>query len=239
MQAIYEPKGKAREYCERAANLYRGCGHRCAYCYAPGVLHMKRAEFERAHPRDGIIKALERDAPKHKGREVLLCFTTDPYGPDCGEHDLANRAIVILQKAGCRVNILTKGGNRSTAGVALLRPGLDKYGATLTFASPEKSAQWEPRAAPPAQRIRMLEIAKHLGLETWASIEPVIEPDESLAIMRLASPYVDTFKIGRWNHDHRANAIDWPQFAKRAVDLCELRDVNYMLKQDLAKELRK
>lgn len=27
MRVIYEPEGKAREYCGLAANLYRGCKH--------------------------------------------------------------------------------------------------------------------------------------------------------------------------------------------------------------------
>ena len=36
MNAIYEPKGAAREYAELACNLYTGCNHGCLYCYAPG-----------------------------------------------------------------------------------------------------------------------------------------------------------------------------------------------------------
>jgi hypothetical protein len=42
---IYESRGRAREYCELAANLYRGCGHGCEYCYAPAAIHMARDEF--------------------------------------------------------------------------------------------------------------------------------------------------------------------------------------------------
>lgn len=31
---IYEPRGAAREYAELALNVYEGCTHQCAYCYA-------------------------------------------------------------------------------------------------------------------------------------------------------------------------------------------------------------
>ncbi|GAJ10528.1 unnamed protein product, partial [marine sediment metagenome] len=31
MKAIYETRGRAREYCGLAINLYTGCEHRCVY----------------------------------------------------------------------------------------------------------------------------------------------------------------------------------------------------------------
>lgn len=39
---IYAPKGQAGEYAPLAANPYRGCGHKCAYCYVPLVTKTKR-----------------------------------------------------------------------------------------------------------------------------------------------------------------------------------------------------
>lgn len=32
---IYAPKGEALEYSALAANPYRGCGHKCAFCFVP------------------------------------------------------------------------------------------------------------------------------------------------------------------------------------------------------------
>ena len=43
---VYAPKGQAGEYAPLATNPYRGCGHKCAYCYVPNVLRMDRKEFD-------------------------------------------------------------------------------------------------------------------------------------------------------------------------------------------------
>lgn len=85
MSIIYEPKGRAKEYCELAANLYRGCGHGCRYCYAPDATRADREKFYREpQPRKSVIEKLRKDAFTISGiekRPVLLCFTCDPYQP--------------------------------------------------------------------------------------------------------------------------------------------------------------
>ena len=80
---IYEPRGKAREYSQLAANLYRGCGHRCVYCYAPDSTHATKKDFHIPKPRENVLEKLILDS-KELQRErstalVLLCFTCDPY----------------------------------------------------------------------------------------------------------------------------------------------------------------
>jgi len=237
MTAIYEPKGKAREYAERAVNLYRGCSMQCKYCYSPGVLRMTREQFTHCEPRPGILDAIRKEAPKHAGREVLLCFACDPY-PAGQPPQLADDAIVALQEGGCRVDVLTKAGLGSSSALSLLRPGVDSYGATLTFDNDADSELWEPGAGKPACRTGMLSLAKARGIRTWASLEPVIDPVQSLALIRHVAGIADVVKIGKWNHDARANAIDWHAFARRAVDLCKSLGQKYVLKADLAGCLR-
>jgi len=232
MQSIYEPKGRALEYCERAVNLYRGCSHGCRYCYAPNALHMHREEFSSVVSRPGVIYSLRAEAPKHAGREVLMCFTTDPYSP--GSDGTTREAIGVLQSSGCRVVILTKGGQRSVADFDLLRPGVDKYGSTLTFSRNQDSIEWEPGASLPEERIAALKEAKRRGIVTWASFEPVIDPEQTLELIAAVAGVVDLCKIGRWNHDVRSKAIDWESFTRRAVEQCRKQGTNYKLKADIA-----
>ncbi len=176
---IYEPKGRANEYCKLTVNLYRGCGHDCVYCYAPSALRMDRAKFSKAAPRVNILKKLEKDAWFAAAAgvfgNVLLCFTCDPYQPINAYHQLTRQAISILHANGFYVTILTKGGHRAEQDFDLYIPG-DQFAITLTFLDEEKSRQWEPSAALPCDRMDTLQKAYDLGIETWVSLEPVIEP---------------------------------------------------------------
>lgn len=242
---IYTPSGRAGEYSNHgyAANLYTGCTHDCKYCYVPSVLHMDREAF---HSETAAVPfVLERLAAdmKRVGRlpePIFLCFTCDPYsgtGPFTDPCSITRDAIDIIVNSGNRVNILTKGGSRAIKDFGALERSGSMIGATLTFLDDDLSREWEPGAALPGERVHMLRCAHDSGIETWASIEPVIIPEQSLKIMRLSAPFVDIYKIGKWNHDKRANDIDWHKFANDAVALCESLGKKYVLKQDLLKYL--
>src|SRR5215472_3325121 len=43
---IYAPAGQAGEDSALATNPYRGCGHKCGYCYVPRQLRMLREGFD-------------------------------------------------------------------------------------------------------------------------------------------------------------------------------------------------
>lgn len=241
MAMIYEPRGKAREYAPRAANHYSGCAHGCLYCYAPSALRRDRADFH-AHPtwREGAIEQLDKDAAKLQAAgytgSVLFCFTTDPYQPlDCTAK-LTRLGIKTLHAHGLSVEILTKGGRRAERDFDLLTPA-DRFATTLTFLDEADSLNWEPGAALPDDRIAAIERAKSLGLTTWASLEPVIDPVQSLEIIGRTADCIDLFKVGKLNHHPLAATIDWADFARAAVALLEKLGKAYYIKDDLRKYL--
>ena len=86
-------------------------------------------------------------------------------------------------------------------------------------------------------RINTLKKAHGLGISTWASLEPVIDPVQSLEIIRQTHEFVDLFKVGRWNHDKRADLIDWKAFGTQAINLLESLKKPYYIKADLKKYL--
>ena len=233
---IYEPRGRAGEYAPLAVNLYRGCGHGCIYCYAPKTTFVDRQEFMKASPRQGLITKLEKDASQvalngHKGN-VLLCFVTDPYQPIDITYQLTCQTIEILHRNGFGVIILTKGGKRAERDFDLLRPG-DEFATTLTFLDEQKSLQWEPKAALPMERIEVLRKAHELGIKTWVSLEPVIEPAESIEIIRQTHAFVDLFKVGKLNYHPRADEIDWYEFARDCKATLKQYGCQYYIKKDL------
>jgi DNA repair photolyase len=99
------------------------------------------------------------------------------------------------------------------------------------------SREWEPNAALPSDRIYALHAFHERGIQTWVSIEPVLDPAIALEIIRLSAPFVDKFKVGVLNYHPRAKEIDWRKFAQDAKALLESLGKHYLLKQDLARYL--
>lgn len=239
---LYTPSGRAGAYANGgyAVNIFKGCTHGCKYCYVPDFLKMnveqRKAFKEKVVPAPDVLARIAKDL-KRLGKlaePVFLCFTCDPYPVNPLMQIYTRDIIDIILNSDNAVNILTKGGTRAERDFDMLVTAHgNKVGATLTFYDEELSREWEPEAAAPINRVEMLRTAKEAGIMTWASIEPVIIPKESLKIMELALPYVDEFKIGKWNHDKAANAIDWKQFALEAIYLMEKNKKRYMLKDDL------
>ena len=234
MNIIYEPRGKAQEYCKLAANLYRGCGHGCAYCYAVDATFSNREQFhQNPVPRPGVIEKLRADTLGFNAESpVLLSFTSDPYQPIDQEIGLTREAIKVLKQARLKVSILTKGGHRAERDFDLLDYG-DEFGVTLTFTDPAISLEWEPNAALPDERIASLKAAFGKGLKTWVSLEPVIAPEQTLELIRQTFPFVNKFKVGVLNHHPKAREIDWRSFGKRAVELLDGLGCQYYVKKDL------
>ena len=243
---IYEPSGRAREYADLALNLFEGCPHRCAYCYGPQILHCDRETFHtNVGPRKNILSnlayQLDLEEQNFIGKRVLLCFTCDPCAD--GNNVTIRQAIQLLHDHDVGVTILTKAGQRSFWTFDFLGE-LDTYAASLTLLNATDSALWEPKAAPPLERINGLYTAHAKGIETWASFEPVIHPDVTLALLDLVLPYIDGAKAGPLNYAGRLPAhlraklqgnVNWADFAEEFEDRCHIAGVECLLKQDLIK----
>jgi DNA repair photolyase len=234
MSYIYEPKGKAKEYGDYALNLYNGCTHGCKYCYVPAIRRQSPDTFHATATARAIKwPDLMKEVKAHSGKPLFFCFMCDPYQPIDNDLKLTRSAIQLCKNAGVSVVLLTKGGARSVRDFDLLDRG-DHYGATLTFTNHTQSREWEPGAADPEERMDVLRKAHQRGIFTWASLEPVIDPAQSLEIINRCHEFVDLFKVGKWNHDARANAIDWKAFGTEAIRLLEKYGKKYYIKKDLA-----
>jgi DNA repair photolyase len=184
--------------------------------------------------RPGALEQLKKDCAKLKGdnRRVLMSFITDPYQQLDDEIGATREAIKIIKGAGLNVEILTKGGHRAIRDFDLLDAD-DRFATTLTFYWLSDSLRWEPLGAPPVERLEAIQGAKKKGLTTWASMEPVIDPDQTLKLIRQAAPWTDLFKIGKLNHHKHAKTIDWKRFGNDAVELLEKLGAEYYIKNDL------
>lgn len=233
---IYAPQGQASEYAQLASNPYRGCGHKCAYCYVPRVIHMPRADFDAgAFPRPNFLANLEKDAMKYQAagitEQVMLSFTTDVYNP----HNtiLTRPTLEILQAHGLGICVLTKGGSRALRDLDLFRPDRDTFASTLTSLDDAFSLKWERDAALPSDRIATLRKFHDAGIFTWISLEPTLDVDASLQIIRETHEIVDLYKIGRVNYLPMTKTTDWRDYTLRIIELCSSLKVRHYIKKDL------
>ena len=238
MSKIYEPSGRAREYSPLALNLYKGCTHQCQYCYVPRIFGHFNKNYKHEECRSQVDwNELENSAKKMQecNKQILLSFTGDPY---CGvDPDTTSKALEILNKYNHKVAILTKGGNLCLNDLDLYKKFGDriKIGATLTFDNDKDSLEWEPGAATPSERIKVLKKLAEEGIKTWVSFEPVIIPEQSLNLLQMVSDFIDHVKIGKINNYKGIDKqIDWQDFIKKAVKICRETNVPFYIKNDLA-----
>ena len=247
MEVIYRPKGRALEYAPLAVNLYTGCPHGCTYCFAPNALRVDRDDFRLiVRPRKNIIGRLEKDAIRLENHfcddEILLCFACDPYpkGGDTfeGAHPYAHltrSALQILGHYGLQATVLTKGGVRAMRDFDLLKKHDFAFGTTISFRDDTLRQQWEPNAASVQERVEAIIAADAAGIRTWVSLEPVVDPDEAIAAIRLLSIYVDYWKVGKLNHSKEIeDSIDWAKFYVDVTTELNHIGAKYYIKNDLA-----
>ena len=240
MALIYTPRGRAREYSPKALNIYLSCTHGCEYCYAPSCRHQTREQyFAKPYPRKDIAKKLwkelDRESPKE---QVLLSFIGDVYCETHDENRATRECLEALYAHSVPVAILTKCGFRCLNDLVLFEMFGEHImvGTTLTFDNPRDSFAWEPGAANPYERVATLDRLHDCGIRTFASFEPVIDPEQSLNLMKVTAEEgcVDVYKIGKLNNYKGLDRqIDWTDFLVRAVEIMREHGKEFYVKEDL------
>lgn len=239
---IYKPSGKAGEYADYAVNLYNGCSHGCVYCYASMIMHKTKEDFAKVGQRKNLLENLQKDIEylstcPQKVNSIFLCFTCDPYQPIEQEYKFTHQAIELLHQVGISVMILTKAGKLPLRDFDLLT-NKDQFGVTLTLLEDEDSIKWEPNAALPCDRMAALKVAHDHGIKTWVSLEPVINPEATLDLIRLTYNVVDMYKVGILNYHPHTQTINWAKFGHDVIALLESLGKKYYIKKDLQEYIK-
>lgn len=234
---IYAPAGQAGEYAPLAANPYRGCGHGCSYCYVPLVTKQERKEFDAgAMPRKNYLDHLAADAKKYRAvgtrEQIMLSFTTDLYNQV--NRTLTRPSLETLLNHDLSFCVLTKGGTRALEDIDLYRPKRDAFAATLTTLDPNFSMKWERNAALPKDRLWALRAFHTRGIFTWVSLEPTLDVEASLEIVKATHSFVDLFKVGRANYVPTiTKVVDWRDYTLRMIDQLHKVGAKNYIKRDL------
>jgi DNA repair photolyase len=234
---IYASGGQAGEYAPLTVNPYDGCGHRCVYCYVPHARHITREQFDSgAKARENYPALLRKDAAHYQRagitEQCLISFTSDPYHPF--DTSLTRDCLMILRNYGLAFCTLSKGGTRAFRDLDLFRPDRDAYAATLTTLDNALSLKFEQDAPLPADRIAALRAFHDAGIFTWVSLEPVLSPDQSLAVVEATHEFVDLFKAGRANYmGALTKTTDWQGYTLRLIELLNRLGTPHYIKKDL------
>jgi len=231
MRLIYQPKGQAREYCPLSLNLSWQCGHGCRYCY---VQRMKR--FQPRHrllTPEILSDLLPAQAKKNLGPTILLCFTCDPYGPELAP-GLTRRTLEILSREGANATVLTKAGTKAAVDFDVLANAGFWFGSTLCWSRDEDRQHWEPQAANIESRWSAIEKAHELGIRTWISTEPSIDPQQGLDVIKRGIGLVDAFAVGTWNYSAGAKKLDYRQYLDKVLGLAAKNNLRLYIKDSLA-----
>ena len=205
---IYKPKGAAEEYAKWACNLYNGCSNLCEYCYnrhcqAKALLGKGEPTTKRDWTEDKLFEQFKKEINKWKWQiiedgGIHFNFVSDPCLPETYELNLD--CIRYAVKCGVPVQILTKMSEwidtlewQSFLESELFKTNVLRvsFGFTLTGMD-----EMEPGASTNDERINAMQRLYKMGCTTWASIEPVIDVQRSIEMMRKSAIYCDTFKIG-------------------------------------------
>lgn len=232
------------EYGDYTMNHVLGCSHGCHYpCYA--YLQKKRfgdiSSYEDwCEPAivENTLELLEEELPRYKDKIQMLhlCFTTDPFMYQYKKvQDLSLSAIKMINKAGVKCSVLTKG----ILPIELAQFSKDnEYGITLISTNEAFRKRMEPGAAPWKKRLAALRALHDAGCKTWVSIEPFPTPNivkQDLQKLLNEVGFVDRIIFGRMNYNKDVTAFeDCAQFYNNCVNtvigFCNDHSISYHIK---------
>jgi len=248
MSLIYKPKGPALEYSNLACNLYKGCGHKCEYCYAPYFAYQGakkdekkklfdlptvrgKATLSEAKRVKNLLHQLGNEAKRFNGTDrVLMSFTSDPYQPLESTLLLTQQAINVMGKHGVPMTILTK-SSMAMRDFNLFKKYDIEFATTICFIDENIRQKLEPNASPIADRFETLANMRAAGLQTWVSLEPVIDTAEALKVIDSLVGKIDKIKIGtvdkRWDLG-LYNKLNWATFLKDTLNKLHGKQAYYI-----------
>jgi DNA repair photolyase len=255
-KAIYQPKNKAAEYAKYACNFYVNCSNSCSYCYLrKGVLahtmggntpKLKACFKNEQHALEVFEKELKANLPELQKHGLFFSFSTDPML----NHIIndTTEAVMICLRNDIPVNILTKRAE-----------WIDRHGTWAEVFSEKRYFYWfidiliskakkliafgftltghdemETGASTNAERIEAMRKLHDAGFKTWASIEPIIDFESSLRMIKATMGFCDLYKIGL-ESGKKYNRHDINVFIERCFKYSHLGNLKIYFKDSLLK----
>jgi DNA repair photolyase len=169
---------------EWSINPYRGCQHRCVFCYARRThAFLERdgvADWgDKIYVKTNAPAVLRRELARSRGRSLDVCVgtATDPYQPLEGTYRITRGIFAELARAATPAHLIT----RSPLVVRdvdvltdLSRRASFTVGISLPTLDPELSRRIEPTVAPPAKRLFAVQSLAAKGIRVGVAVAPIL-----------------------------------------------------------------
>ncbi len=215
---------------EYVIDPYIGCGHGCRYCYAAFMgkwsrYHAGSAWGTFVEVKANIAEVLRDELNRKRKRgTVLLSSACDPYQPVESRFRLTRECILLLDRFGWGIDILTRSPMVIRDIDVLCSASNVSVGLSIPTDDDRVRGVLEPHAPPIAARLEALRELHGAGVKTWAFIAPML-PLNPEKLHEAVAPYVSHIVIDRLNYPEKVRTL---LFAK---------GWGYALKESFASEM--
>lgn len=185
-------------------NPYRGCQHRCAYCYAPNVLRIPRDQWETTlEVKTNIPYILEKEVRTKQPGIVGISTVTDPYQPLEQKYRLTRCCLEQLLQHGFPAHIQTKSALILRDLDLITRFSDSQVMMSIGTLNDKERKFLEPYSSPIQQRLDAVRKFSDAGVRTAIFFGPVYptitEEDVPLILERFKGVGVKEIWIDRLN----------------------------------------
>jgi len=172
-------------------NPYRGCQHKCAYCYVPNVLRIKRDKWgDFVDVKTNIPVILSKELKKKKPGIVALSTVTDPYQPIEQKYKITRYCLEQLLKHDFPINIQSK-SSLVTRDIDLISKFTDvEVMMSIATLNDDERKILEPFTSSIKERLEVLKKFSEIGVKTSVFLGPIYPTIQNKDIPQL----IDTFK---------------------------------------------
>ena len=200
-------------------NPYRGCYHRCVFCYARRTHTFLERSGLGDWGSDLSVKINARQIvrrelanPRWKGDHVAIGTATDPYQPLEGRYRVTRGVLVELARARTEAHLITRSplvvrdidvlqdlARAAGAGVCISVPTLDE----------DLARKIEPTVAPPRQRLRAVRMLADAGIRVGVAIAPILPrlTDGEAALREVYAAAADAGASQAWHSVLNLNEV--------------------------------
>lgn len=158
-------------------NVTEGCCLGCTYCYIQGYTHYPGKDTIVLFANTAEILREELSRKRKRTRRVYFSPSSDAFQYIPEVQEVSFQAMSVLLEHGVEVSFLTKGFVTDRF-LALFSAHREAVFAQIGISTLDKSVWrcFEPRTAPPTQRLQTIRRLREIGIATTARLDPLI-PD--------------------------------------------------------------